>query len=577
MKSPTMRKKPGISIAPAKLRRRAEARMSDQRKGRRSKAEDQRSEAGSGRVLHELQVHQIELEMQNEELRRVQQELEASSAKYIDLYDLAPVGYLTLSEQDVILEANLTAANLLGVDRGHLIRQPVTRFICREDRDMHYLHRRRLFETRARQMYELRMLKKDGSTFWARIEVIVTPRSETDALVSRATLSDITEKKKLDAQLLRGQRLECVGRLASGIAHDLNNILAPILMIPPLLREALQEPAHLRLLGVIQANARRGANIIQQLLTFARGSGGKRASVQLGSVIREMFIIMQETFPKNITILREIHSEPWTVNADATQLYQVLMNLCVNARDAMPQGGTLTLAMENVDVDEGLARMNPDARPGRHVVLSVTDTGTGIAPEVLDKIFDPFFTTREVGKGTGLGLSAVLGIVKGHDGFIQISSKPGQGTQFKVYLPACEAAATGPVETIPGPLPQGHGEIVLVLDDEENLRLVIRKMLTRHGYTVVEARDGVEGLAVFAQHRQEMPVILTDLLMPYMDGQTFIRAVRQLDPQIRIVAMTGHLSEPGGARLLAEPVQAFLYKPFELATLLQTLQQVLHP
>jgi PAS domain S-box-containing protein len=527
-------------------------------------------------LLHELQVHQIELEMQNEELRRVQQELEASRAKYFDLYDLAPVGYLTLSEQGVILEANLTAANLLAVDRGHLIRQPVTHFIFPEDQDMHYLHRRQLFETRARQMYDVRMLKKDGSTFWARIEVIVTPSSETDPPVCRATLSDITEKKTLDAHLLRAQRLESVGRLASGIAHDLNNILAPILMAPALLREALHDPAHLCLLGTIQANARRGANMIQQLLTFARGSGSKRGPVELGSVIREMFIIMQETFPKNITILRETHSEPWTVSADATQLYQVLMNLCVNARDAMPQGGTLTLALENVDVDEGLARMNPAARPGRHVVLSVTDTGTGIAPENLDKIFDPFFTTRDVGKGTGLGLSTVLGIVKGHDGFIQISSKPGQGTQFKVYLPACEAAATGPAETTPEPLPQGHGEIVLVVDDEKDLRLVIRRMLTRHGYTVVEASDGVEALAVFAQHRQETPVILTDLLMPSMDGQTFIRAVRRLDPQVRIIAMTGHLSEPGSG-LVAEPVQAFLCKPFELATLLQTLQQVLHP
>jgi CheY-like chemotaxis protein len=377
--------------------------------------------------------------------------------------------------------------------------------------------------------------------------------------------------------LLRTQRLESVGRLASGIAHDLNNILAPMLMAPPLLREAIQDPELRNMLDLVETNAQRGSNIIKQLLTFGRGLEGERVPVQLRTLVMDMSGIIRETFHKNITTRRETPPDTWLVSGDATQLHQVLMNLCVNARDAMPEGGTLTLKLENQEFDESFARMTPGAQPGRYVCLSVTDTGEGIAPEHLDKIFDPFFTTKELGKGTGLGLSTVLGIVQSHDGFIQVHSQPGRGTQFKVYLPASETAEAQPASQANQLLPQGGGELVLVVDDESSVRQVTRKLLERNGYRVIEAAEGADGITQYVAHQQEVQVVVTDLAMPVMDGPAFIRVLRRLNPPVRVIAVSGYQSKSSLPADLGVPGEAHLSKPFSGAMLLQTLQRVLHP
>jgi len=253
------------------------------------------------------------------------------------------------------------------------------------------------------------------------------------------------------------------------------------------------------------------------------------------------------------------------------------MNLCVNARDAMPDGGKLALELENVEVNEAVASMNPGACPGRYVALSVTDSGTGIPPENLDKIFDPFFTTKGVGEGTGLGLSTVMGIVKSHGGFIQVHSRLGQGTQFKIYLPACETSKDGEKKLKPGPLPQGRGELILLVDDEESIRQVARQALERHGYRMIEASDGTQGLAQYTQHQSEVRLVITDLAMPFMDGPALIRALRRLNPQAKIIAMSGHQSKLHVGRLPPKSALALLTKPFDAAELLQTLKQALHP
>jgi signal transduction histidine kinase len=271
-------------------------------------------------------------------------------------------------------------------------------------------------------------------------------------------------------------------------------------MVPPLLREVVKDPVLRNMLDLVETNAQRGSNIIKQLLTFGRGMEGERVPVQLRSLVNEMSGIIRETFHKNITTRRETPLDTWLVSGDATQLHQVLMNLCVNARDAMPDGGTLTLKLENHEFDESFARMTPGAKPGRYVCLSVTDTGEGIAPEHLDKIFDPFFTTKELGKGTGLGLSTVLGIVQSHGGFIEVRSQPGRGTQFKVYLPASETVEAQPAGQGDQSLPQGGGELVLVVDDESSVRQVTRKLLERNGYRVIEAAEGADGITQFVAH-----------------------------------------------------------------------------
>jgi PAS domain S-box-containing protein len=426
-------------------------------------------------------------------------------------------------------------------------------------------------------VHEYRFLRRDGGVVWIHDELRLLRDAVGQPYEVVGAWTDITERKELETHLLRTQRLESVGRLASGIAHDLNNILAPMLMVPQMLREVVQDPELRNMLDMVETNAQRGSNIIKQLLTFGRGMEGERVPVQLRALVSEMSGIIRETFHKNITTRRETPPDIWPVIGDATQLHQVLMNLCVNARDAMPDGGTLTLKLENNEFDEAFARMTPGAKAGRYVCLSVTDTGQGIAPEHLDKIYDPFFTTKELGKGTGLGLSTVLGIVQSHGGFIQVHSQPGRGTEFRAYLPASDASETQPAGKTDQPLPQGGGELVLVVDDESGVRQVTRKLLERNGYRVIEASEGADGITQYVAHQKEVQVVVTDLAMPVMDGPAFIRVLRRMNPQIRVIAVTGYQSKSSLPADLGVPAEARLSKPFSGAILLQTLQRVLHP
>ena len=304
--------------------------------------------------------------------------------------------------------------------------------------------------------------------------------------------TDITEKKHMESLFLRNQRLESIGQLAGGIAHDLNNILAPILMGAQVLRQNSKDPDNSLILATIEGNAQRGAEIVKQVVAFARGVEGKRVILQPRYVIAEISWIIRETFPRSITLKTNEQENLWTVLGDATQLHQVLLNLAVNARDAMPQGGTLTLAADNVLLDEASAALRPGLKPGPHVLFRVSDSGTGIAPKIAHKIFDPFFTTKDPDKGTGLGLSTVLGIVKSHRGHIEFDSKLGQGTDFRVYL----AAEPGLPDLAPAKqptaesLPRGRGELILIVDDEEAVRSVMKRILESHGYRTLGRHQG---------------------------------------------------------------------------------------
>ena len=387
--------------------------------------------------------------------------------------------------------------------------------------------------------------------------------------------TDITEKKQLEARFLQAQRLENLGVLASGIAHDLNNVLTPILMASAILLEKAQTGTERDLLATMMASARRGAGIVHQVLTFARGVEGVRIPLQPQHLLREMQSIMRETFPKNIELVTDLHPDLWPVVGDATQLHQVLMNLCVNARDSMPGGGRLTLAAENIELDGTFVRMTPGAKAGPHVRLTVADTGTGIPPELFDKIFDPFFTTKAPGKGTGLGLSTVLGIVKSHGGFIQFKSDVGQGTCFEVYVPA--VVETGVIaEAGPRlPPPRGQGEMILVVDDEKAIRTVATKTLEAFGYRVTSVSDGAEGLAAFMQNRTAIVAIITDMLMPGMDGPSFVRVVRRIDPDVRVIGISGAGESITGDVIDSLALSTLLTKPFTGESLLYALHAVL--
>ena len=389
--------------------------------------------------------------------------------------------------------------------------------------------------------------------------------------------TDVTEHKKLETQLLRAQRLESIGTLASGVAHDLNNILAPILMGAAVLRRGKMEEQDEIILSTIETCAQRGADIVKQVLTFARGAEGERVQIQGALLLKDVGKIATETFPKEITV-RTSYSDPlWYVHGDPTQLHQVLLNLCVNARDAMPAGGTLCLSAENFPVDEHYASMTPGAKAGPHVRFEVTDTGMGIPAENMEKIFDPFFTTKELGHGTGLGLSSVIGIVKSHGGFMSVYSEIGRGTTFKIYLPAMMGETEVLAATTALVSPRATGELLLIVDDEKAILQVAKALLEGHGYHVVTAQEATEALAIFAEQKNEIRLVLTDLAMPLMDGIALIRTLQKMKPDVCVIASTGRGGQEQHAHELENlHVGACLTKPYNKNKLLSTLHDALH-
>jgi two-component system cell cycle sensor histidine kinase/response regulator CckA len=402
-------------------------------------------------------------------------------------------------------------------------------------------------------------------------------RDGSDKPKSILTVStDITQKKQLEAQFLRAQRMESLGTLASGVAHDFNNLLTPILaaaQLLPLKMPKLDERDR-HLFDLIEDSAKRGAELVKQILAFARGVEGKRVPLQVRHLLSDVAQVSQQTFPKTIEIRRDIPSaDLWTVSADATQLHQVFMNLCVNARDAMPNGGRLSIAAENTVIDRAYARINLEANAGSYVVIKVSDTGVGISPELLERIFDPFFTTKEVGKGTGLGLSTVLGIVKNHGGFIKVHSEVGKGTQFQVYLPAVKEIATE--QTQERLLLSGNGELILIVDDEPLIRQVTKTLLENNNYKTLQANDGIEAIALYADRKDEISVVLMDIMMPSMDGLTAIRTMQKLNPKVKAIATSGLTSNNQLAEVSGIGVKAFLSKPYTAQELLDTLQNIL--
>lgn len=387
--------------------------------------------------------------------------------------------------------------------------------------------------------------------------------------------TDVTEKKRMESQFLRAQRMESIGTLAGGIAHDLNNVLSPILMAIDMLQLRVADENSKKWFEVLRANAERGGSMVRQVLSFARGVEGERVALQPKHLIKEIIKILRETLPKSIEIKFHLPNDVWLISADATQMHQVLMNLCVNARDAMPEGGSITIKAENVFVDDNYARMHIEAKPGRFVVITVSDTGPGMTVEVQSRIFEPFFTTKEMTKGTGLGLSTALTIVKSHGGFINVYSELHKGSQFSVYLPALDMPGTIDSAAAQTDLPLGNGELILVVDDEESIREITRGTLETFGYTVLTASDGTEALALYADKKNEIAVVLTDMVMPFMDGPATIRALQRMNPKVRIIAAsglgTGHRAGEG----TLEGVSVFLNKPYTAEKLLKTLADVL--
>ncbi|WP_414541360.1 response regulator [Nostoc sp. CCY0012] len=499
---------------------------------------------------------------------------EAKIREQAALLDITTDAICVRDLENLILFWNQGAENLYGWQAEETLGRNVNEFLYNEASQEVQVALLNVI-TKGKWQGELTKVTKAGKEVLvaSRWSLVRDPQGQPKSILIVDT--DITEKKHLESQLFRAQRLESIGTLASGIAHDLNNILTPILagaQLLPLKFPDADERTQ-RLLEILEINARRGADLVKQVLSFARGVEGKRITLQVRHLIVEVSKILKETFPKSIEISTDIPHDLWMVSGDSTQLHQVLMNLCVNARDAMPNGGTLTISAENLWLDENYAQMNLEAQEGLYIVITVADTGTGISEEVLDRIFEPFFTTKPVGQGTGLGLSTVIGITKSHGGFVNVYSEMGRGTNFKVYLPA-----VGETET---PIPEdlttsiGHGELILIVDDEAAIQDITRISLETHQYQTMIAGDGIEAIALYAKYADKISAVLMDIMLPSLDGIIAIRTLQKINPQVKIIATSGLMSKSRLGEVMNTGTQTFLPKPYTINELLLALHKVL--
>jgi two-component system, cell cycle sensor histidine kinase and response regulator CckA len=566
------------------LRKRAEA-LAGEKDGEAPENLDALSPEIARRALHELRVHQIELEMQNEELRRTQEELEVSRARYFDLYDLAPVGYFTLSEHGLILEANLTAAKLLGVARGALVKQPLSRFILGEDQETYYLYRKALLETGAPQAWELRVLKKDAAPFWVRVEA-TTATDADGALVFRAVVSDITESKraeeqraKLEVQNRQLQKAEGLGRMAAAIAHHFNNHLTAVMGNLELSLDDLPRGGRAagRVADALRA-ARDAANVSKLMLTYLGQTQARHEPLDLSDLCRGSLPVLRSTLPKDVVIETDLPTAGPTVSANANQLRQALTNLVTIAWEA---GGdahsAIYLSVKTVSpADISVSHRFPvDWFPHDHgyACLEVVDAGSGIADKDIEKIFDPFFSSKFTGRG--LGLAVVLGIVRGHRGAVMVETEPGWGSTFRVFLPVSDQAVLRPPEQASQSSECGGGGTVLLVEDEPMVRKISEAVLRSLGFAVLVAQDGVEAVEIFRHHAHEVRFVICDLTMPRMNGWETLAALRGLAPGIPVILASGYDEAHVMAGDHPELPQAFLSKPYQLQGLRDAIGRAL--
>jgi PAS domain S-box-containing protein len=424
---------------------------------------------------------------------------------------------------------------------------------------------------------DYRLVTKQGTIRFVQLRGEHEFDANGELLRSMGTLQDMTEKKQLQDELMRAQRLESIGMLAAGIAHDLNNVLAPILMAAPILRmRSPGDEKNRSLLRTLEKSAERGAGLVKQILSFAHGLSGQLQIVQAKHILRDIASVARETFPKLIEVREEVPADLWPITGHPSQVHQIVLNLAVNARDAMPTGGVLTIKGENVTLSDAAAAAIPGAKAGEWLVLHVEDTGTGIPAEVLERMWEAFYTTKGPGRGTGLGLATVRRIVEDHRGFIEVRTVVGHGTTFRIYLPIDRSAAKAEAAEETQAF-FGHEELILMVDDEETIREMAKIVLTDHNYRVITARDGAEAVALYSKHAQEISLVITDLDMPNLDGGGLARVIRHLNPNVRIIAISGLESSSATTKVRPEEfATAFLPKPFKHENLLNLVHHVLN-
>ena len=522
------------------------------------------------RLVHELQVHQIELEMQNEELRESRVEVETALARYTDLYDFAPVGYFSLTANGTIRGVNLPGALLLGRERTRVLGVSFSAFVSDATRPIFESWLNQLFAKKSRHACILTLQREGESQIAVEIEATLS----SSELEARLVVVDITDRKALEEKLQHAQKMEVVGQLAGGVAHEFNNIVAATLLNLEVLQMQHQLPAPtLSSLHDLETLAKRAGSLTKKLLLFSRRQPMQPVQLEINAVIKEVFKMLERLLDDNICFLRLASPRELWVDGDPAMLDQAVMNLCLNAKDAMRSGGTLTVEASLVEFDLESARTQPEARPGRFACLRVSDTGFGIEASVLKHLFEPFFTTKGVGEGSGLGLAAVYGIVHQHRGWISVESIPGHGASFRIYLPLSERAETVRTATVPLLSLTGNNETILLVEDEPALLLVNTRILTTLGYKILSATNGPEAIALWQLHHETIDLLLTDMRMPRgLSGLELAEKLRRTKPSLKVVIMSGYSLEIIRTCAGDQTDFTFLAKPFSLQTLSETLR-----
>ncbi len=520
--------------------------------------------------------HQVSAALNNASLY---EQVRKSEREYADLYEYSPDMYHTLNCIGIVVSCNLKESQMLGIPKSEIIGQPAFELYPPDQHEHLRANLRKIFERgQELQGVEERLQRRDGSIIDVSASSSIVRDAEGRPALARIVLRDITEKKRMEAKLLQVQKIDSIGNLAGGIAHDFNNILTAILGSASIMkRKVKDDPRWLKYVDLIETTSRRGAAITRQLLTFARKANPHVQPVDVNTVVDQTLRLFEATTPKSLHVKTALSSEPVIVNADEGQLQQAVLNLCLNARDAMPNGGILVINTRPVTVDAERARQFPDAAPGEYVMISVADSGVGIAEDTLSRIYEPFFTTKEQGKGTGLGLSVVYGVVRSHNGHITVNSELNSGTIFTIYLP----------RVLNGRLPRdassaqrdvvGGTERILLVEDEISIGEVGSDMLTELGYTIETAVNGREAIRKIAEAPKPFDLIILDMNMPRMGGRETFLHVREMFPDQKILVCSGYHATMLDDGKFASMVDGFLQKPYEIAEIAERIRSILDP
>lgn len=534
------------------------------------------------KLIQELQTFQIELELQNEELHRSQQELMKSNIRYTELYDFAPVGYLAVNVKGMILNANLTLADMLLMERSSLINQPLSARIVSQDQDIYYHHIKNLKNIKTRQICELRMIKKDGTPFPVQLESTILPYQLGKPEQYRTVVIDIgarrqleNERENLQKQLYQAHKMKSIAVMAGGMAHDFNNALSIILGNSELIMKDIPKsnPFYPRL-EAIKATTLRAADIVRMLLNFSRKTEEDQKPLGIVSAMNKNAKLLRSLIPATIDIRMFLPDTEIMILAAPIQFNQILMNLCTNAVQAMEKtGGFIEIKVETKFLEQGAVILYPGLKAGYYAKITVSDNGPGIDPEIRDQIFDPYFTTREFGKGSGMGLAVVHGIVTNHNGAISISGEPLKGACFTILFPMIDQ----PSEInnkLPSELVRGT-ESILFVDDEVSIAQVAEEGLKRLGYRVESLSDPKDALALFKLNPDYFDVVITDMTMPRMTGIVLAEALRSIRPDIPIIISTGYsrLIDENKARQIG--ITGYIEKPISISNIAKMIRQII--